>query len=222
MPVKGEVLDTERVDIAEFAPAMLPFLGLSAYLQLELYGAATKAVAGAPSLRAKNVLARVAGQALAKYKKLSDELVARGHEPHVFMQPYAGVVDAYVQRVATSDWHQHVLSIYLVGGLFDDFFAQLACGVRDDFAGEVKRILGRKSGRGRLRVLLAEEVAKDVRLSGWLALWGRRLVGDTLLVAREVLVLSENRRFVESEVEPMFQGLIADHSRRMEALGLTA
>jgi hypothetical protein len=37
-----------------------------------------------------------------------------------------------------------------------------------------------------------------------------------------VLALSEGRPFVESEVEPVFTELIADHIRRMDGLGLTA
>ena len=73
-----------------------------------------------------------------------------------------------------------------------------------------------------LRELLAAEIATDPKLANRLALWGRRLVGDTLLVSRAVLGLSEHREFIASEVEPVFTELIADHIRRMDRLGLTA
>ncbi|WP_427868580.1 ferritin-like fold-containing protein [Leucobacter luti] len=219
---RGESTDTERVELSEFAPAMLPFLGLTAYLQLELYEAATRAVSGAPTLEAKEVLAQVAGQTLSKHQRLTAEIHSRGAEPHVVMRPYSKVIDDYVERIDTDDWHQHVLSLYLVGGLFDDFFASLAGGLRDSFRGEAISILQKHTGNAELKTLLEGELASNEQLSSWLALWGRRLVGDTLLVSRAVLALSEGREFDADEVEPVFTELIADHIRRMDGLGLTA
>lgn len=219
---RGDGSDTERVELSEFAPGILPFLGLTAYLQLELYEAATRAVSGASTLEAKNVLAEVAGQTLAKHQQITAEIRDRGQEPHVIMTPYARVIDRYVERIDTPDWHQHVLTLFLVGGLFDDFFASLAGGLRDNYRAEAIRILSNDSGRPQLKALLEAELAADDALGSWLALWGRRLVGDTLLVSREVLTLSEHRAFDATEVEPVFTELIADHIRRMDGLGLTA
>jgi hypothetical protein len=211
-----------RVEVAEFAPNILTFLGLTAYLRLEIYEAAARAVGGAPSLKAKDVLARVAGVALSKQQRLTDEIRRRGHEPEQLMEPYTKVIDRYVARVEVPDWHQHVLFLYLVSGLFDDFFASLAGGLKDSFRSEAIAILTESTGRDEVRELLAAEIAADPALANRLALWGRRLVGDTLLVARDVLLLSEGRPFVASEVEPVFTELIADHIRRMDGLGLTA
>lgn len=211
-----------RVELAEFAPGILPFLGLTTYLQLGLYEAAARAVAGASSLESKEVLATAAGITLTKHQRLSDELRRRGRAPHHVMAPYTPVIDRYIERIDTPDWHQHVLSIYLVGGLFDDFFAELASGLTDSFRDEAQAILRDTSGRDELRELLAREISVDPMLANRLALWGRRLVGDTLLISREVLSLSEGRTFVASHVEPIFTELIADHTRRMDELGLTA
>ena len=117
---------------------------------------------------------------------------------------------------------RYILSIYLVGGLFDGFFASLAEGVRDGYRSEAISILNDTTGRDGLRDLLAAEIAANPSIANRLALWGRRLVGDTLLISRHVLTLSDGRAFVESEVEPVFTELIADHIRRMDGLGLTA
>lgn len=219
---RGEEIDAERVDIAEFAPGIMPFLGLTAYLQLELYEAATRGVSGAATLEAKETLARVAGETLAKHQKFADEIRKRSHEPHAVMAPFQTVIDEYVARIDTEDWHQHVLSIYLVGGLFDGFFSSLATGLKDSYRTEVIAALKDDEGRDALRALLQQALDSNPSLSSWLALWGRRLVGDTLLISRAVLALSERREFVESEVEPVFTELIADHIRRMDGLGLTA
>lgn len=222
MRTRGDASDAERVDLSEFAPGVMPYLGLTSYLQLELYEAATRAVSGAPTLEAKDVLAHVAGETLSKHQRLTGEIRRRGHEPHTVMEPFSRVINSYVERIDTDDWHQHVLSLYLVGGLFDGFFAHLAEGMKDNYRNEAITILNESVGRQSLHDLLERELDGNPKLSSWLALWGRRLVGDTLLVSRAVLALSENREFVESEVEPVFTELIADHIRRMDGLGLTA
>nr|WP_243752000.1 ferritin-like fold-containing protein [Leucobacter weissii] len=214
--------DAQQVELAEFAPGIMPFLGLTAYLQLELYEASTRAVSGAPELRSKDVLARAAGITLTKHQRLTAEIRRRGREPYLIMEPFAPVIDRYIDRIEVPDWHQHVLSIYLVGGLFDGFFASLAEGLDDGYRDDAIAILLDGSGRDELRELLAAEIAADPSIANRLALWGRRLVGDTLLVSRHVLTLSEGREFVASEVEPVFTELIADHIRRMDGLGLTA
>ena len=188
--MRGQGEDAQQVALAEFGPGILPFLGLTAYLQLELYEAGTRAVVGAQSLEAKDVLARVAGVALTKQQRFAAEIRRRGKEPHVVMAPYTPVIDRYLERVQANDWHQHVLSVYLVGGLFDGFFASIAGGIRDGYAREAIQILTGESGRDELKALLAAAIAADPTLDDSLALWGRRLVGDTLLVAREVLLLS--------------------------------
>jgi hypothetical protein len=211
-----------RVELSEFAPGIMPFLGLTSYLQLELYEASARAVSGAPTLQAKDVLARVAGVTLTKHQRLTDEVRRRHHEPHVVMEPFSPVIDQYIERIEVPDWHQHVLSIYLVGGLFDDFFAELAEGLDDGYRDAAIGILREQEGRDELRQLLASEISSDPSLANRLALWGRRLVGDTLLISRHVLTLSDGREFVASEVEPVFTELIADHIRRMDDLGLTA
>lgn len=211
-----------RVELAEFAPGIMPFLGLTAYLQLELYEACARAVGGAPTLQAKDVVARAAGVTLQKHQRLTDELRRRGHEPYLVMDPFTPIIDRFIERVETPDWHQHVLSIYLVGGLYDGFFKSLAGGLRDGFRGEVIEILSDDSGRRALRDLLAAELEANPGLSDRLALWGRRLVADTLVVSRDVLSLSDGRSFVRSEVEPVFTELLAEHTRRMDELGLTA
>lgn len=214
--------DATKVALEELAPSVLPYLGLVAYLELEVYEATTRAVAAAPSLEAKDVLSTAAGLALQKQQAFAEEIRRRGHEPHTVMAPYTGVIDRYLARIEGSTWHEIVLSVYLIAGLFDDFFARLGAGVNDRFSAEAVRILQGPTGRERVAELLTAEIAQDPPLGDLLALWGRRLVGDTLLTARGVLSLSENRIIDEAEAEPVFTELIADHIRRMDGLGLTA
>ena len=59
------------------------------------------------------------------------------------------------------------------------------------------------------------------RLASRLAMWGRQLVGDTMLVAR-LAIEQHPRATVDERVDPVFTELIAAHTRRMDKLGLTA
>ena len=216
---RDESAGAEKVEVAAFAPEVLEFLGLTAYLQLEMYEAATRGVSGAPTLQAKEVLAGVAGATLQKHQRFAEEIRRRGRSPHVVMQPYSTMIEDYITRIDAVDWHQHILSIYLVGGLFDDFFAELASGIKDPFSREAIATLSDHAGRDELKRLLQAELEADPKLGSWLAVWGRRLVGDTLLMARAVLSRSANREFDADAVEPVFTELIADHIRRMDGLG---
>jgi hypothetical protein len=220
--MRRRATDTVPVEIPEFAPGILPFLGMTAYLQLSLYEAATQAVSGAVTLEAKEVLAEVAGDTLQKHHRFTHEIQRRGYEPHKIMRPYAPIIERYTRRVAVPDLHQHVLAIWLVGGLFDEFFADLAGGMNDKFSSTAAEILRENSGRNRLQELLLKELKDNPAVADSLALWGRRLVGDTLLLAREVLRLSEHQSFDAEKMEPVFTELTGAHMRRMDSLGLTA
>lgn len=201
---------------------MVNFLGINAFLQLSVYEAATQAVTGAPRFEAKEILAEVAGCALQKYGVFTAELRKRSENPAAIMQPFAHTVQRYIRRIETDNWHDHVLAIWLVGNLFQEFFAELANGIRDPFIGEMKRILADASYEQHIQHLLAEEIERRELLADSLALWGRRLVGDTLLLAREVLRLSEHKQFDAESMDPVFGALTAGHMRRMGSLSLTA
>ncbi|MFT2628564.1 hypothetical protein, partial [Escherichia coli] len=70
--------------------------------------------------------------------------------------------------------------------------------------------------------ILGATIASDEEWRWLLALWGRRLVGDTLLVARAALTHSRLDSAEEAKVEPVFTELMGAHARRMDAMGLAA
>jgi hypothetical protein len=214
--------DATKVSLAELAPPITHYLGLVAYLQLEVFEATSRAVAAAPTLDAKETLSTAAGLALEKHQAFVDEIRRRGLEPHAVMQPFTPMIDEYIERIEPSDWVELVLNVYLVAGLFDAFFSELAAGVRDAYASEAQAVLMSTTGREGVAELLAEQIAADPEGGDRLALWGRRIVGDSLLVARSALILSENKARDEEQIEPVFSELIATHIRRMDNLGLTA
>lgn len=211
-----------RVDLHEVMPDLLPYLGQAAYLQLEQFQTLSRAAADTDSLRAKDAIATAAGLALSKHQGIVAEIRRRGDDPAEVMRPFAIEVEGFRALIVGSDWRETLLAALMTGGLLDDFFIRLAVGMPGDIGPRVSQLLGTDSGQDALLDVLREEIATDAQLASRLAMWGRRLVGDTLLVARSALHLSGNRVTDDERIEPIFTELIAAHTRRMDALGLTA
>ena len=222
--LRPRVAPTElaRVDFTELVPDPLPFLGQAAYLQLEFFESFATALAGAPDLGAKEGLSGAAGTALRKHHALIAEIRREGAEPDEVMAPFAPAADRFREFTTGADWYELLLGLHLTSGMLDDFFTSLAEGLPADLGARVRGILDDRSGAAVLVGLLQDAVAAEPTLADRLALWGRSIVGDTLLVARTALEAAEPDGRVGADVEPVFTLLIAEHTRRMDALGLTA
>lgn len=213
---------TVRVDLHEVMPDLLPYLGQAAYLQLEQFQTLSRVAADTEGLAAKEVVSVAAGLALSKHQGIVAEIRRRGDEPAGVMRPFAEEIEGFRALLVGSDWRETLLAALMTGGLLDDFFIRLAGGLPGDVGPRIAQLLGADSGQEGLLEVLRGEIAADQQLGSRLAMWGRRLVGDTLLVARSALHLSGNRAADEERIEPIFTELIAAHTRRMDALGLTA
>ncbi|MFC6355042.1 ferritin-like fold-containing protein [Luethyella okanaganae] len=219
---RGETASSARVDFSEMTPELLPFLGQAAYIQLEVFENLSRAVSTAPTLTAKEGLSAAAGIALAKHHVLIAEIRRRDAKPDEVMAPFRSAIDRYRAATTGSDWYELLLSSYLTAGMLDDFFIRLADGLPGDSGPWVAELLGRDAGTDVLVSELQAGIAADSRLGSRLAMWGRRLVGDTLLIARSALHGTGPETPVESRIEPVFTELVAAHTRRMDLLGLTA
>lgn len=213
---------TTRVDLAELTPDVPTFLGRAAYLQLTMFENLSRAVATAPTTEAKASISHVASLALAKHHALSAEIERHGLQPSAVMDPNRVAIDKFQRMTQGSDWYESLTSCYVTSGFLGDFFERLAAGLPGETAPRVVAILKGDSGEKLVADELLAAIAVNPRLSSRLALWGRRLVGDTMLVARSALVTSSNHDTDEARIEPVFTELIAAHTRRMDALGLTA
>ena len=211
-----------RVKFDELVPEPMAYLGQAAYLQLDQFERLSGIVATAPDLESKEQLSHAAGVALAKHHGLVAEIRRQGGDAAEVMRPFAPAVDRYQEVTGGADWYEALLSSYLTSGLLDDFFSRLAAGLPGELARAVSALLDPDSGRHIIVDILAAAIERDAGLGSRLALWGRRLVGDTLLVARSALEASGGLSHDDERVEPVFTDLIAEHTRRMDRLGLTA
>ncbi|MBM7505295.1 ferritin-like fold-containing protein [Agromyces aurantiacus] len=211
-----------RIDFTEVVPDQVAFLGQAAYIQLEFFESLAKAVATAPDLGAKEGLSAAAGVALRKHHELISELRRLGEEPSEVMAPFAPATDRFRQATSGADWTELLLGIHITSGMLDDYFSRLAEGMPAELGTRVRAVLAERDIAEVVERELERAIAADPTLADRLALWGRSLVGDTLLVARSALRASESTGALGADVEPVFTELIASHTRRMDALGLTA
>ncbi|WP_234659367.1 ferritin-like fold-containing protein [Agromyces marinus] len=220
--LRPRVAPTElsRIDFTEFTPEPVAFLGQAAYVQLEIFENLARAVSTAPELGAKEGLSATAGVALRRHHELIAELRRLGAEPAKVMAPFAPALDRFRQATSGADWYELLLGIHITSGMLDDYFVRLAEGLPHELRGRIRAILGGPRSSEVIEQELVRAVEADHTLDDRLALWGRSLVGDTLLIARSAIRSGSGGH--AADVEPVFTELIAEHTRRMDALGLTA
>lgn len=214
--------NVNHVALGELTPELLPFLGQAAYIQLSIFEALTRAIVTAPTASAKEAVSRVAATSLAKHHGLVAEIERKGGSAGATMAPYSDRIDHYRSITHGDDWYELVTACYLTAGILDDFFLSLASGLPEPSAERITKVLSSDAGGDILARELQLAIDTNSRLASRLALWGRRLVGDTLLVARAALAMPPSSAKDEERLEPMVTEVIAAHTRRMDGLGLTA
>lgn len=221
-PRSDSVPRRARVYLADMSPDPISYLGQVAYFELAVFESLTRAISGAPDLRAKEGLTAAAGEVLIKHQGVVAELRALGADPAVAMQPFAPAIDRFQKLTQGRDWFEMLLGVYITAGFLDDFFIRLLAGLPTEMGKRLEALLEPDRSAEVIVAELRAGIEADEKLSSRLALWGRRLVGDTQLVARSALLVSGNRANDEERIEPVFTDIIAAHTRRMDGLGLTA
>lgn len=210
-----------RVDFEELAPEIDTFLGQAAYLQLGYFETLSELIALTPELSDKESLSRAAGAALTKHEELVALIRERGDDPTDLMLPFREPLDAFRRSTHGVRPQETMLSVHITAGMLDDFYLALSASYADT-GRRVARILQADDDREAIVDIILRTIESDPQWMSLLALWGRRLVGDTLLIARAALRPATLRVADEAKVEPVFTELMAAHSRRMDAMGLAA
>jgi hypothetical protein len=212
-----------RVDLAELTPEPDAFLGQAGYLALVLFENLGRAVQAAPTTAAKSAVTGAAAQLLEAHEGLAAEMRGLGLDPVAAMDPFRLSLDEYQRRTGGGDWPEILVTCYLTTGFLTDFFTGLAAGLDPGLADRIALLLDVDRAEEVLENELRALIEHSPRLASRLALWGRRLIGDTMLVARSALLVDGDLVAGGAErIEPAFNELIGAHTRRMDALGLTA
>ncbi|WP_285659425.1 ferritin-like fold-containing protein [Actinomycetospora sp. NBRC 106375] len=219
---------------ATTAPAAPPvdLLGAVAYGALTAFTRLAADAALAPDLTGRAEMAALAAVEMAHVERVRAHLTGRGVDLVTAMTPFAAVLDAFAARTASRDWGEALVGAYVARTLAVDLVAATGAAsgaVSDDQDAELLRgpDAGREaageSGFDAFAERAVADVAVDDQTRGRLALWGRRLLGETLAAADEVLdehpdaaaaLLGGTARAT------VFKALKSRHTKRIHALGL--
>lgn len=211
-----------RVGLSELTPELSHFLGQAAYLQLSFFENLSRAVTASPTTASKEAVSKVAAIVLTRHHGLVTELEKLGKDPAVAMEPFVTQIDGFQSRTKGSDWAESLLAYYVEAGILDDGFVSIAQGFDRHHSERIAGLLNDGKPGALIAGQLRTAIAENPRLASRLALFGRRLVGDVLVLARSALDFPENTAPDDERLEPVLTELIADHTRRMDGLGLTA
>jgi hypothetical protein len=162
------------------------------------------------------------------YTALADRLTALGAEPAAAMEPFVAALETYHALTEPSTWLESVVKAYVGDGMAADFYREVAEFVDPDTRKLIHEVVA-EAGRAEFAV---REVRAAVQLepsvTGRLALWARRLVGEAISQTQHVLaerdalmVLLMQGSGDLASVAALIGRITARHDERMAALGLS-
>lgn len=213
--------------------AVVDLLGGLAYSELSAFERLAEDAAKAPTLSDKAALAAMATAEFEHFGKLRERLEQLGAEPFDAMEPFHGPVDAFHVHTRPADWLESLVKAFVGDGLAADFYREIAAYLDADTRELIVATLADTGHSAFVVDTVRKAIARDPKLAGRLALWGRRLMGEALSQAQRVaaerdaltalLVGGVDRPGMDiAALGRMLARLSETHTARMTALGLQA
>ena len=184
------------------------------------------------ALDGKASLAKMAATEFGHYERIEARLKQLGVDPRAAMAPFVAPFDAFHDRTSPKTWLEGLVKAYVGDGIASDFYREISAYVDPSTRDLVVSVLDDLGHSDFVVNAVVSAIEVDPSVSGRLALWGRRLVGEALSQAQQVaaerdaltslLVGGGNYPGADlAELARMFARLTDEHTRRMERLGLT-
>ncbi|GAA1288979.1 hypothetical protein Psi02_18140 [Planotetraspora silvatica] len=227
-------MDTYAAPMTDSSPGLSPgvvdLLGVLAYAELTAFlKLAEDAALLAPTLNDRAALGDVAATEYGHFRVLRDKLSSLGVDPEEAMDPFVDAIDAWHAQTRPRDWHEALVKAYVGTGIAGDFYREAARHAEESVRRLVDDVLT-DEGRSEFAVERVRAAIKaDPRLSGRLALWARRMVGEALSQGQRLaaarpelaaMLVGEEGEDL-AEIGRLFARLTEEHGRRMAAIGLT-
>jgi hypothetical protein len=207
--------------------SVVDLLGALAYAELTAFDRLAEDARMAPTLEGRAALARMAAAEIGHHERLADRLRELGADVTAAMTPFVAALDAFHDGTRASTWLEGLVKAYVGDGLATDFYREVAAFLPQPDRALVEEVL---TDTGHADFALREvraAVAADPTLSGRLALWARRLVGEALTQSQAVIAEHDDLADLIitgtgdlAGVGELLNRLTTAHSRRMRALGL--
>ena len=210
--------------------AVIDLLGVLAYGELSGFEQLAADAGRAPDLGDKAEIAQLAAAELRHFELLRERLEHMGIDVADAMEPFVRAVGIFHESTAPADWLEGVVKAYVGNGIAVDFYREVSVLVDESTRDLVLEVLS-DTGQAEFAVdRVRRAIAADPIVAGRLALWGRRIVGEALAQAQQVIsrrpaladLMLGGSGFDVVAVSEVFNRITAQHTRRMAALGLAA
>ena len=208
---------------------VVDLLGVLAYGELTAFDHLAADARLAPTLTGRAALSDMAAAELHHFRLLAGRLQELGVDPEEAMRPFIAPLDAFHDSTRPSDWLEGLVKAYVGDGIAADFYREIA-GVLDDSTRAL--VLEVLSDTGHAEFVVREvraAIAADPSLTGRLALWARRLVGEAMTQAqrvaadRDALIMLLVRGSGDmTGIAALLKRVTAAHAVRPTKLGLSA
>jgi hypothetical protein len=209
-------------------PAVRDLLGVLAYGELTAFERLADDARFAPTLADKAAVAGMAAAEFGHFRRLQGRLTEMGVDPYAAMEPFVEALDTFHDSTAPGDWLEGLVKAYVGDGIAADFYREVAAYV-DAATRELVLDVLADTGHAAFAVdRVRTAIAAEPAVTGRLALWARRLVGEALTSAQRVAGdrdalarLIVGGRGDPAELGRMLARLTDAHFERMASLGLS-
>lgn len=215
------------VPIAPDSPAVVDLLGVLAYGELSGFDRMAKDARYSPTLPGRIQLSRMAAVELAHFARIAEHLASLGVPVETAMLPFIEPVNKFHESTPPHSWLESLVKSHVGDGLASDFYRELAGWIDPETQGLVLSVLDDSAYSEFAVREVRAACADDSTLTGSLALWGRRLLGEAITQAQEVA--EQRSDFMEliargtaddGGLPTLLKRLQHAHAARMKALGL--
>jgi len=207
--------------------AVVDLLGVLSYAELTAFDRLAEDARLAPTLAGRAALARMAAAEIDHHGRLTARLTELGADPTAAMTPFVPALDAFHDSTRPRTWLEGLVKAYVGDGLASDFYREVAGFLPDPDRALILDVLA-DTGHADFAVReVRAALATDRTLSGRLALWGRRLVGEAMRQAQAVVAERDELAALIVEgtgdlagIGRLVERITSAHTERMKTLGL--
>lgn len=223
-----------QLNPAKLTPSPDLYLARLSYLMETASEVLSEQSHSAPTERLGKNQLELAAKYAARSKTLDQLLAKLGVDPQVAKDSIAESVEQFHQYTLGRGWYENLIRLHIGYGILEDLYSQLAKGLSPARRVQVESLLADRSLLKFAETTLLAAIKSQPQLAHQLALFARAIVADVLLEVRNSVSLekvmvsqkptdkADAAREAFKVLEPLTSELIAGHTQRMDALGLTA